>query len=358
MVDMPRITFGMIVLNGEPFVRYNLRSLYPFAHQIVVVEGGTQSAKGIAATSGHSTDGTLETLRRFREEEDPQGKLVIVTAEEEGHSDGFWLGHKDEMSKAYAKRATGDWLWQVDVDEFYTDDALRAVCRMILDDPSIATISFPQVTFWGSPDYWVDGPFMRDPSTAGGECHRLFKWGPGFVYETHRPVTVLDSQGHDLRTRKWIRGHVMRDRHVFMFHYSLLFPRQVVEKCRYYQSIGWPGTEEYVQWATNEWGGQVRPFHVHNVREAVSWLERYKGRHPAQIDRMWQDVNQGRVLAQCREMVDVEGLFRSAIFRTVRTLIRRWPTEGDLYKRGQYRFEKSLLWLATWFDRHWQRRRE
>ena len=28
---LPRITFGMIVLNGEPFLEYNLRSLYPFA---------------------------------------------------------------------------------------------------------------------------------------------------------------------------------------------------------------------------------------------------------------------------------------------------------------------------------------
>jgi len=34
-----RITFGMIVLNGEPCVLYNLRALYPFAHEIIVVEG-------------------------------------------------------------------------------------------------------------------------------------------------------------------------------------------------------------------------------------------------------------------------------------------------------------------------------
>ena len=36
----PRISFGIIVLNGEPFTRYNLRALYPFAHQIIVAEGG------------------------------------------------------------------------------------------------------------------------------------------------------------------------------------------------------------------------------------------------------------------------------------------------------------------------------
>jgi hypothetical protein len=39
----PLISFGMIVLNGEPFLRYNLRVLYPFAHQIIVVEGPAAS---------------------------------------------------------------------------------------------------------------------------------------------------------------------------------------------------------------------------------------------------------------------------------------------------------------------------
>ena len=34
-----QVTFGTIVLNGEPFTRHNLRALYPFAHQIIVVEG-------------------------------------------------------------------------------------------------------------------------------------------------------------------------------------------------------------------------------------------------------------------------------------------------------------------------------
>ena len=44
MSKCPRITFGIIVLNGEPFVRYNLRSLYHFAHEIIVVEGAVQAA--------------------------------------------------------------------------------------------------------------------------------------------------------------------------------------------------------------------------------------------------------------------------------------------------------------------------
>jgi len=89
-----KITFGMIVLNGEPFVRYNLRALYPFAHQIIVVEGSCPAARGVAGPDGHSKDGTLETLARFSREEDPENKILILRAEDDGHPDGFWPGEK------------------------------------------------------------------------------------------------------------------------------------------------------------------------------------------------------------------------------------------------------------------------
>ena len=36
----------MIVLNGLPFLRHDLCALYPFAHQIIVVEGAAPGAAG------------------------------------------------------------------------------------------------------------------------------------------------------------------------------------------------------------------------------------------------------------------------------------------------------------------------
>ena len=48
-----------------------------------------------------------------------KNKITIITAEDEGYPDGFWPGEKLEQSQAYAKRATGNYLWQVDIDEFY-----------------------------------------------------------------------------------------------------------------------------------------------------------------------------------------------------------------------------------------------
>ena len=75
----PRVSFGIIVLNGEPFTRYSLRALYPFAYEIILVEGACRAAAGAATGDGHSTDATLEVLADFKTREDPENKALIVT---------------------------------------------------------------------------------------------------------------------------------------------------------------------------------------------------------------------------------------------------------------------------------------
>lgn len=141
---MVRVTFGIIVLNGLPFLEYILRALYPFAYEIIVVEGACVAAARLATADGHSVDDTLEVLRRFKTENDPENKIVVVTTEDEGKANGFW-SEKDEMSQAYARRGTGDWLWQVDSDEFYLEKDMGTVSSMLEKDPNIAAISFQAI---------------------------------------------------------------------------------------------------------------------------------------------------------------------------------------------------------------------
>lgn len=169
MQHYPKISFGIIVLNGEPFTKYCLRALYPFAHEIIVVEGAVRSAADIATPTGHSRDNTLEILYQFQAEEDPEGKLQIVVRE------GFW-DEKDAMSQAYAARATGDYLWQVDIDEFYLPKDIETVMQLLRADPSITGLSFKNRLFWGGFDYLCDGWYFR---TGADVFRRLFKWGRG-----------------------------------------------------------------------------------------------------------------------------------------------------------------------------------
>lgn len=299
----PRISFGIIVVNGEPFTRYCLRSIYPFAYEIIVVEGGDEGARNVTTPDGHSIDKTLETLMKFKEEEDSENKIKIITRR------GHWP-QKDELgrdrtpqSRAYAEVATGDYLWQVDIDEFYGPSDMKSIIELLSNDPTITAVSFMTHTFWGGPDYIVDGWFFM---RRAAEVHRLFKWGPNYKYVTHEPPTVIDDLDRDLRTLNWVRGKDLVQRGVYMYHYSALFPLQVKQKALLYQSEKPIAYKEIVQWAENNYFGLKDPYRVHNIYQWPSWLKRYRGSRPPEILRMMSDINQGIIQVEKRNVDDVE----------------------------------------------------
>lgn len=319
-----RISFGIIVLNGEPFTRYTLRALYPHAYEIIIVEGAVESASQIATPDGHSTDGTLDTLRQFKETEDPDDKIKIIT------HDGFW-SEKDEMSQAYANCATGDYLWQIDVDEFYLDEDIEKIKSILRNNPSITAISFKMLTFWGSPDFIVDGWYLRRGANI---YHRLFKWGKGYQYTRHRPPTVVNDIGEDLRSLNWINGQELYKTYgVQMLHYSLLFPKQVSEKHIYYGNAAWAKRDKASLWVEDTYFHLKHPFRVHNVYSHPSWLERYKGNHPGQIVSMWRDAQSRKLDIELRHTTDIAELLSSRRYTILRYIIKNVDYYVRLYKR-------------------------
>jgi hypothetical protein len=284
-----RISFGMIVLNGEPFTKYNLRSLYPWAHEIIVVEGACTAAAAVATSEGHSIDDTLEVLRRFKRDEDPENKISIVTAEDMGYPNGFWPGEKHEMSQAYANRATGNYLWQVDMDEFYREEDLTAIVSLL--DTGISQISFPMLQFWGGIGIRENGEYLSLHFT---QINRIFAWGKEHRYTTHRPPTVVDENGTDLRQLKWLDGPAMRRRNIFVYHYCMLLPKQVRQKSSYYSRVDWSAFQQMEAWAERAYFKFQTPFAVCDVLHyPMSWLEEYRGSHPAHIIRMVEDIEAG-----------------------------------------------------------------
>jgi len=283
-----RITFGMIVLNGEPFIKYNLRSLYPFAHQIIVVEGANSNSAHCATADGHSIDDSMKSLREFTAREDPENKVIIVTAEEEGYPNGFWPGEKDEQSQAYARRSTGNWLWQIDADEFYMESDMLTIMKILKEDPSISTISFPEIPFWGSFDYRLQGILLR---LGYSEVHRLFKWAPGYEYLTHRPVTVVNDAGVDLRRINWVRAEDMRKRGIYMYHYYKIFLKQVSTKMIYYANrvkaskAKKPVIVKGEEYFEKTFLKLTNPFRVHMFNRWPSWIERFDSNHPFKYRR-------------------------------------------------------------------------
>jgi hypothetical protein len=312
MKTYPRISFGIIVLNGEPFVRYNLRSLYKFAYEIIVVEGAVNSAYELATEDGHSIDGTLETLNQFKAEEDHEDKIQIVT------HNGFW-NEKDEMSSAYAERASGDFLWQVDIDEFYKEKDMQVIVEMLADDPEISAISFKTLTFWGGFNYLCDGWYL----SRGAEIfHRLFRWGPGYKYVSHRPPQVHNAIGMDMHCGKWITSNQMVEKNIFLYHYALVFPKQIKNKCNYYKNAQWVKREKMMDWADNSYFSIKKPYRVHNVYEFPSWLERFKGNHPEQIVKLQHEIENNQIKTKTRNNEDIENVIDSAKYKTFRSILK------------------------------------
>jgi len=332
-----RVTFGLMVLNGEPFTRYSLRALYPFAHQIIVVEGACPGAEAIATPQGHSTDGTLEVLRDFQACEDPDGKVTVVTAEDEGYADGFWPGDKDEQCQAFMHRATGNYLWQLGMDEFYKADDMRRVLDMLASNPAISAVTFPSRIFWGGFDYECYGQYLF----KGQYSDRVFRWGPGYRHAGHRPPTICDDRGRDLRTLKWVTGEDMARRNIVVYHYSLVFPKQVAEKCSYYQYACWTKRNGFLKWAEENFTHLRDPFRVHNAYHLPSWLQRYRGRHPAQIELMKQDLQRGIPGIETRRTDDIEKLLASPRYRVARAALKLRLRFGGMFRGSTWRVRAS-----------------
>lgn len=315
---LPRITFGMIVLNGQPLLLYNLRSVYPFASQIVVIEGASPKAAHASTSDGHSIDGTLEARPAFKANEDPRNIVTIVTAEDEGHPDGFWPGDKDEQSSAYSLRATGDWLWQLDVDEFYRHDDMRRVCDYLRTHPQTTCVSFSIHQYWGGFDFLVDGGLFLSHNYAGepwGAARRIFRWGPGSKYTTHRPPTVTTSAGEVITERVLNITKKLRP-HCYLFHYSMIFRHQFMQKGRYYDNHNWKHEDDVETryrrlYATID-GRDV--FSIYTHMGTHNWLLRNRFEHPYEISRLQEDLKTDPLNYELRSTSDIEAIVSSHLY--------------------------------------------
>ena len=68
-----KITFGMIVFNGNYVLKEAIESIYPYAHQILVAEGPVQYWQDEGYQT--SNDGTNDVLSQLY---DPDHKITIV----------------------------------------------------------------------------------------------------------------------------------------------------------------------------------------------------------------------------------------------------------------------------------------
>jgi len=341
-----KISFGIIVLNGEPFTHYCIRALYPYAYEIIIAEGACEGARNVASPQGHSSDGTLEILKEIKRSEDPENKITIVTAEDEGHPDGFWPGEKLEQSQAYAKRAKGNYLWHIDIDEFYKDEDIQKILRLLNDENAISCISFNQIGFWGGFNYTVNSWYFNRNLP---EIYRIFKWGKGYQLISHRPPTVIDENKTDVRAGKWLKANEMKNMGILMYHYSFVFPRQVFTKADYYSNSNWLSLNAD-KWASLNFMKITKPYRVFIIPDYPSWLERFTGMHPKNIEQLIRDIYEGKTIIDERNTEDIEKLVESSNYKLGSLFFKNYEPVDRWIKTGIKKIKVNIRRLRHVFE--------
>lgn len=216
--EFVKITFGMIVLNGNQVLKQVLESVYPYAHQILVAEGPVNywQQKGVFT----STDGTNEILDNFP---DPDNKLKVIHSQYQ---------EKDQQCNAYIPymKEDTDYLWNLDCDEVFKPDD---VCKLmeVLEKEKYTSVGFKSCTFYGGFTH-VMGGFEEN-----AEFIRIKKVYPGSYWATHRPPTIAHKIENPM-PEKHLNFNFLNEHYgIKMYHYSYTFPYQVYNKLKYYREF-------------------------------------------------------------------------------------------------------------------------
>lgn len=211
-----KVAFGVIVFNGNFVLEEALKSVYPFANQIVVAEGPVKFWQNEGYNT--SNDGTNDILDNFR---DPDNKLKVI------HSQ---YNEKTEQANKYISELwkNNDYIWHLDADEIFKPEDIETVFKL-LKDHKFTTAGFRSATFYGGFEKILGG------FEEAHEFKRLAKFYPGSKWKTHRPPTINHTAGNRL-PEKHLKKNDLYDKHgVRIYHYSYVFPRQVKEKIHYYK---------------------------------------------------------------------------------------------------------------------------
>ena len=234
-----KIAFGIIVFEGDYVLEEALKSIYPFAHQILIAEGPITYWQQQGYTT--STDRTNEIIDNFP---DPEDKIRIVHGQ---------FNEKDEQCNAYMAHLKDDtdYIWNLDSDEIFKAEDIKKIMD-ILEKEKYTSVGFKSVSFYGGLDHYLTG------FEESAEYIRIRKVYPGSYWQTHRPPTIAHKWGGKKLPTKHLNYNVCANQYgIRMYHYTYVFPKQVFNKMKYYKGfLNKEGTIEdyfnrvYLPWIT------------------------------------------------------------------------------------------------------------
>lgn len=244
-----RISVGMIALNEVKWIRYALNSVYDFADEVIVVDGG-------------SDDGTPDLVEDYFSE-----KARVISHPVRPLTTGGNI--LNDQRNIYLKEATGDIIMYCDTDEaFKLEDLMYA--KRTMKDEKIGYVMVKSYHFWH--DFW-------HIATGGGWdtsylMLRFIRNEPGLHMHPYKPQlgdhTLLLKD--DTRFAKHRQGILLPDDYR-CYHYGHAKGREDKErKIKFFLSYDYPEVpqEEYEEkvkndsWFDSRWfeGINCDPEHV------------------------------------------------------------------------------------------------
>lgn len=269
-ISVQMLAFRTETVLPTGMLRACVAQFYNHVDQITIVEGATKALDpkrfdGDATSfteDGSSHDGTLECLMSL---EDPEDKIHIVK------SVGFWDG-KTQMANESAKRATGDYLWEISSDEFYrTQDILKV--KALLEEKRPDAVHFYANHFVGGFRHVINDEtghlWGNDIPWA-----RLYRNEPGSHWITHEPPEYQLASGLICNQGRVIGRDETKALGIKLFHYGYAGRSQATFKATFY------GRPEYVQmWDSFQ------------TNKATPWINgtlasEFTGEHPEAIQSL------------------------------------------------------------------------
>ena len=230
-----KITMGLIVFDAIRFLPRDmlvkcLTNMYPHMHEIIVVEGAVLARTGHFdgdttswTKNGKCTDSTIKTIREFP---DPEKKIKLI------ESNGFWDGKPDQMNQ-YVKRATGDYIWYVDADEFYKTEDIIKIKEML-------TQLKPDCVMFYAQHFWGDFKNVVPPEETrwGNDIpwQRIHRNERGAKWQRVEPPEYILGDGKRADQGAVITRDMTRTAGIFLYHYGYVCWQQSEFKAKFFRN--------------------------------------------------------------------------------------------------------------------------
>lgn len=230
-----KIAIQAIIFNGEEHLPANMLLAWldqadKLGDLVFITEGATKAVNhywdgdtSSFTNDGKSTDNTISIIKKYIED---KPKFFLK------ESDGFWDGKTQMLNYWFHEGSPiyeADYIWQVDCDEFYTEENASKIIS-ILESESPSRVDFFANHFWGDFNHCID---ERSDGVWANQIpwRRIFKINKKSKWISHEPPNMYFDGDQKIVTK-----YQTLEEGIKLEHYSYVCENQVLFKSRFYNN--------------------------------------------------------------------------------------------------------------------------